>query len=46
MPKLKGRELDEEIVKYFGGDIEEVRRQSEIRAASFSRRAGSVPQNQ
>ncbi|KAI7352752.1 general substrate transporter [Hortaea werneckii] len=37
MPQLKGRELDEEIVKYFGGDVEEVRRKSSVKATSFSR---------
>jgi hypothetical protein len=26
MPKLQGRELDVEITKYFGGDVEEARR--------------------
>ena len=28
MPKLEGRELDVEIARYFGGDVEEVRRRS------------------
>lgn len=36
MPKLQGRELDVEISRYFGGDVEQARRRSSVRAASFS----------
>ena len=28
MPKLEGRELDAEIVRFFGGDVEQARRRS------------------
>lgn len=39
MPKLEDRQLEAELVKYFGGDIEEVRRRSSV--ASSVRRTSS-----
>ncbi|KAL6709898.1 hypothetical protein ACN47E_000683 [Coniothyrium glycines] len=43
MPKLEGRELDVQIARYFGGDVEEARRRSVVSAEEERRRsAGTV----
>jgi hypothetical protein len=45
MPKLEGRELDVEIARYFGGDVEQARRRSVESANMFERRRSAVSAN-
>lgn len=42
MPKLEGRDLDVEIARYWGGDVEEVRRRSVASMQERERRRSSV----
>lgn len=42
MPKLEGRDLDVEIARYWGGDVEEVRRRSVISMQERERRRSAI----
>jgi hypothetical protein len=42
MPKLEGTELDIEIARYFGGDVEDARRRSVVSERRMSERRASM----